>query len=119
MAKELTGHCKLQNRYWDRTAIVRVGHFAGSAAMAEILDQLEQLAGLGHFLEALDLEGSDPEGSDPDYGVDLGAIVGDTTGYVDEFFGAQNYGDEYDQISDALGVIADAKFESAVDRKIH
>ena len=66
------------------------------------------------FSETLDLAGSDPEASDPDYGIDLGLIVGDTTGYVDSFFGALDYGDEYDQISEALGVIADAKFESAL-----
>ena len=66
------------------------------------------------FSETLDLASSDPEASDPDYGIDLGLIVGDTTGYADSFFGALDYGDEYDQISEALGVIADAKFESAL-----
>ena len=47
---------------------------------------------MGHFRDP-DLAGSDPEASDPDYGVDLGAIVGDTTGYAGSFFGALDYGD--------------------------
>ena len=38
----------------------------------------------------------------------------DTTGYADNFFGALDYGDTHDSISDALGVIADAKYESAL-----
>jgi hypothetical protein len=90
----------------------------GSAALAEA-DLLAQLTNPAAnqwiiFSETLDLEGADPDGSDSDYGADLGLIVGDTTGYADSFFGALDYGDEYDQISDALGVIADAKFESAL-----
>ena len=32
----------------------------------------------------------------------------------DSFFGALDYGDTHDSISDALGVIADAKYESAL-----
>ena len=48
------------------------------------------------------------------YGIDLGAIVDDTTGYADSFFGSLDYGDTHDSISDALGVIADAKYESAL-----
>ena len=91
---------------------------AGTATAAEI-DLLEQLTSPdAHtwvtFSETLDLTGSDPEASDPDYGVDLGLIVGDTTGYADSFFGALDYGDTHDSISDALGVIADAKYESAL-----
>ena len=91
---------------------------AGTATMAET-DLLGQLTSPdAHawvtFSETLDLTGSDPEASDPDYGVDLGAIVGDTTGYADSFFGALDYGDTHDSISDALGVIADAKYESAL-----
>ena len=91
---------------------------AGTATMAEA-DLLGQLTSPdAHawvtFSETLDLAGSDPEASDPDYGVDLGAIVGDTTGYAGSFFGALDYGDTHDSISDALGVIADAKYESAL-----
>ena len=90
----------------------------GSAAMSEV-DLLNQLTGSdAHkwvtFSEVLDLDGADPEGSDADYGVDLGSIVGDTTGYADGFFGVLDYGDTTDTISNALGVIADAKFESAL-----
>ena len=91
---------------------------AGTAAVAqaEILDQLTSPNAHAWvtFSEALDLAGSDPEASDPDYGIDLGAIVDDTTGYADSFFGALDYGDTHDSISDALGVIADAKYESAL-----
>ena len=91
---------------------------AGTAIMAEI-DLLGQLTSPdAHawvtFSETLDLVGSDPEASAPDYGVDLGLIVGDTTGYADSFFGVLDYGDTHDSISDALGVIADAKYESAL-----
>jgi Ca2+-binding RTX toxin-like protein len=90
----------------------------GSAAISEIvlLNQLTDAAAHNwvSFSEALDLDGGDPEGSNVDYGVDLESIVGDTTGYVDSFFGALDYGDTTDTISDALGVIADAKFESAL-----
>jgi len=91
---------------------------AGSAAISEVvlLNQLTDADAHNWitFSEALDLDGGDPEGSDVDYGVDLGSIVGDTTGYLDGFFGALDYGDTNDTISDALGVIADAKFESAL-----
>jgi Ca2+-binding RTX toxin-like protein len=90
----------------------------GSAALAEadLLGQLTNPAANQwiSFSETLDLEGADPDGSGPDYGVDLGLIVGDTTGYADSFFGALDYGDTHDTISDALGVIADAKFETAL-----
>ena len=91
---------------------------AGTATMAEagLLGQLTSPDAHAWvtFSETLDLAGSDPEASDPDYGVDLGAIVGDTTGYAGSFFGALDYGDTHDSISDALGVIADAKYESAL-----
>jgi Ca2+-binding RTX toxin-like protein len=91
---------------------------AGTATLVEA-DLLGQLTSPdAHawvtYSETLDLAGSDPEASDPGYGIDLGLIVGDTTGYANSFFGALDYGDEYDQISGALGVIADAKFESAL-----
>ena len=91
---------------------------AGTAAVAqaEILYQLTSPNGHAWvtFSEVLDLVGPDPEASELDYGVDLGAIVDDTTGYADSFFGALDYGDTHDSISDALGVIADAKYESAL-----
>jgi hypothetical protein len=80
------------------------------------------------FSEALDLVGADPEASDPDYGVDLGRIVGDSE-YVDSFFGALSFAgadfgdgipdnpDDPVSIENALSVIADAKFESALIAK--
>ena len=87
-----------------------------AAAQAEILGQLTSPDAHAWvtFSETLDLVGSDPEASDAEHGVDLGLIVGDATGYADSFFGALDYGDTHDSISDALGVIADAKYESAL-----
>ena len=69
-----------------------------AVAEAEILDQLTNPNAHAWvtFSEALDLVGSDPEASDPDYGLDLGAIVDDSTGYADSFFGALDYGDTHD-----------------------
>ena len=93
----------------------------GSASLAEadLLGQLTNPAANQwvSFSETFDLDGTDPEASGPDYGVDLGLIVDDTTGYADSFFGALDYGDTFDPISEALGVIADAKFESALIAK--
>jgi Ca2+-binding RTX toxin-like protein len=109
------------------TSIVLAGSAAQYSDVFALKASLEAHSWIT-FSEALDLVGADPEASDPNYGVDLGRIVGDSE-YVDSFFGALSFAsadfgdgipdnpDDPVSIENALSVIADAKFESALIAK--